>query len=121
MIVRKFSTCSVHAKNQLFRSYISCLYCCALCLKFSTAAFNMTRIAYNNVYRALMGLTRGYGHSISSEYCTNSIDRFEAVLRKMISSLGGRLHECKYCCGFLCVFPVLSPLYAKWNVETLIL
>ena len=40
-----------------------------------------------------MGITRGYGHSISREYCTNNIDGFEAVLRKMISSLGGRLHK----------------------------
>ena len=40
-----------------------------------------------------MGITRGYGHSISREYCTNNIDIFEAVLRKMISSLRGRLHK----------------------------
>ena len=30
MIVRKFSNCSVDFKNQLSRSYISCLYCSAL-------------------------------------------------------------------------------------------
>ena len=60
MIVGKFSHCSVDFKNQLSRSYISCLYCSALWLKFSTATFNMTRVAYNNVYRALMGITRGY-------------------------------------------------------------
>ena len=60
MIVRKFSNCSVDFKNQLSRSYISCLYCSALWLIFSTATFNMTRVAYNNVYRALMGITRGY-------------------------------------------------------------
>ena len=53
----------------------------------------MTMVAYNNVYRALMGITRGYGHSISREYCTNKIDGFEAVLRKMISSLRGQLHK----------------------------
>ena len=63
MIVRKFSTCSVDVKNQLFRSYISCLYCSALWLKFSTATFNMTRVAYNNVYRTLMGISRGYVYS----------------------------------------------------------
>ena len=40
-----------------------------------------------------MGITRGYGHSISGEYRTNNIDGFEAVLRKMISSLRGRLHK----------------------------
>ena len=40
-----------------------------------------------------MVITRGYGHSISREYCTNNIDGFEAVLRKMISSLRGRLYK----------------------------
>ena len=60
MIVRQFLNCSVDFKNQLSRSYISCLYCSALWLIFSTATFNMTRVAYNNVYRALMGITRGY-------------------------------------------------------------
>ena len=53
----------------------------------------MTRVAYNNVYRALMGISRGYGHGISREYCTNKIDGFEALLREMISSLRGRLHK----------------------------
>ena len=40
-----------------------------------------------------MGIIRGYGHSISSEYCTNNIDGLEADLRKMISSLRGWLHK----------------------------
>ena len=111
VIVRKFSTCSIDVKNQLFRSYISCLYCSALWLKFSTATFSMTRVAYNNVYRALMGISRGYGHSISRKYCTNNIDGFEAVLRKMISSLRGRLHKSLYCCGFLCIL-----LYSMVNL-----
>ena len=80
MIVWKFSNRSVDVKNQLFRSYISCLYCSALWLIFSTATFNMTRVAYNNVYRALMGITRGYGHSISGEFCTINMDGFHPVL-----------------------------------------
>ena len=48
----------------------------------------MTRVAYSNVYRALI-----YGHSISGEFCTNNIDGFEAVLGKMISSVRGCLHK----------------------------
>ena len=46
----KFSNDSVDVKDQLFRSYMSCLYCSALWLNFSTATFNMTRVAYNNVF-----------------------------------------------------------------------
>ena len=70
MIIRKFSKCSVNVKNQLFRSYVCCLYCCALWKDYSTSSFNMVRVAYNNVYRALIGIKRVYGHSISSEYVT---------------------------------------------------
>ena len=122
--LRKFSTYSVDVKNQLFRSYISCLYCSALWLKFSTATLNMTRVAYNNVYRALMWTTRGYGHSISREYCTNNIDGFETVLGKMISSLRGWLHKSVNTVVASYVssqyFMLSSPLCAKWNVEILI-
>ena len=126
MIVRKFSTCSVDVKSKLFRSYISCLYSSALWLKFSTATFKVTRAAYNNDYRALMGVTRGYGHSISREFCANNIDGFEAVLRKNYLQFERSVtQECKYCCGFLCIFPVLhaikSLICAKWKAETLIM
>ena len=37
------------------------------------------RVAYNNVYRALMGIKRVYGHSISSENVNSCIDGFEAT------------------------------------------
>ena len=86
MIARKFSQCSVCVKNHLCRSYISCLYCSILWLYYSTTTFGMIRVAYNNVYRSLMWIARGYGDSIFGELCTNSIDVFEAVLRTMISS-----------------------------------
>ena len=79
MTVCKFSNCSVDVKNQLLRSYTSCLYCSALWLSYSTATFNMTSVVDNNVYRALLGITREDGHCISGEFCTNSIDGFEAV------------------------------------------
>ena len=59
MIVRKFSNCSVDVNTQPFRSYISYLYSSVLWLNYSTATFNMTRVAYNNVHRTLMGINQG--------------------------------------------------------------
>ena len=85
----------------------------------------MTRVVYNYVYSALMGITREYGHSKSSEFCTNNIDGFKAVLRKIISSLRGRLHKnvntlvASYVSSPY--FMLSSPLCAKFNMETLIL
>ena len=125
MIIRKFSKCSVDVKNQLFRSYVSCLYGCALWKDYSTSSFNMVRVAYNNVYRALMGIKRVYGHSISSEYVNNCIDGFEATQRKLTSSLRGRL----YMSSNTIIAPYISsryfmfasPLCAKWNRDTFVL
>ena len=112
-------------KNQLFRSYVSCLYCCALWKDYSTSSFNMVRVAYNNAYRALMGIKRVYGHSISSESVNNCIDGFEATQRKLTCSLRGRL----YMSSNTIIAPYISSLYsmfasllcAKWNRDTFVL
>ena len=80
MSVHKFSNCSVDVKIHCFSLYIGCLYFSALWLNYSTVTFKMTKVAYNNVFKALMGITKGYSHSISREFCINNIDRFEAVL-----------------------------------------
>ena len=81
-------------------------------------------LQHNNVYRALMGIKRAYGHSISSEYVTNCIDGFEATQRKF-SSLRGRL----YMSLNSIIAPYISSLYfmfasllcAKWNRDTFVL
>ena len=122
MIIRKFSKCSVNVKNQLFRSYVSCLYCCVLWNNYSASSFNMVRVAYNNVYRALMGIKRVYGHSISSECVNNCIDGFGATQRKLTASLRGRLCMstntiiAPYVSSLYFVFA--SPLCKKWNRDT---
>ena len=51
----------------------------------------MVRVAYNNVYRALMLIKGVYGHSMSSEYVNNCIDGFGATQRKLTASRRGRL------------------------------
>ena len=43
MIIRKFTKCSVDVKNQLFRSYVSCLYCRALW------KVNIYNVKYNGI------------------------------------------------------------------------
>ena len=66
----------------------------------------------------------GHGHCISSEFCINNIDGFEAVLRKMISSLKGLLRQSVTVVAsyvFSPYFMLPSPLCAKWNMETLTL
>ena len=101
------------------------LYCRALWLHYSTTTFNMGKGNNNNSCKALMGIARWYGQNISGEFCTNSIDIFEAVLRKMISSLRGRLHKSvntdvvSYESSMYFITP--SPLCPLWNMEAFIL
>ena len=125
MIVRKFSNRSVNVTSQLFKSHISYLCCSALWLNYSTATCNMSRVPYNNVYRSPMGIARGYGHSMSGGFYTNNIDGFEAVLRKMISSLRVHLHKRVNIVVASYVssphFILSSPLCTKWNMWTLFL
>ena len=77
----------------------------------SSASIVATAMTTMFTYIALMGITRGYGHSISGEFCTNKIDRFEAALSNMIFCVRGSTftQEC-YCCGLLCIFPVFHAL-----------
>ena len=53
MIVHKFSNCLVDVKNQLF-SFCTVVHYGGII----PLLFNMTRVAYNNVYKALMGITK---------------------------------------------------------------
>ena len=82
----------------------------------------MVRVAYNNVYRALMGIKRMYGHSLSSEYVNNCIDGFGATERKLTVSLRGRL--CMSTNTIIAplvsslYFMFASPLCEKWNRDT---
>ena len=104
-----------------FRSHVSCLYCCALWNYYSTSSFNIVRVTYNNVCRALIGIKR-VGHSISSEYVNNCIDGFGATQRKITASLRGRLCMstntiiAPYVSSLYFMFA--SPLCEKWNRDT---
>ena len=115
----------MNVKNQRFKSHVSCSYCSALWSDYSTSSFNMVRGAYNNVYRALMGIKRVYGHSISSVYVNNCIYGFEATQRKLTSSPRGRLYKSSnsiiapYISSLYFMF--VSPLCEKWNRHTFVL
>ena len=49
MIIQKFSKCSVDVNNQLFRSYVSCLYCCALWKDYSILILHLIRLELHTI------------------------------------------------------------------------
>ena len=81
-LLRKFSKCSISVKLTLFQSYCSNAYCSHLWANYTKATFNKLKVAYNNVYRRLLGCTRR--DSASMMLVTNGIDSFETLYRKYI-------------------------------------
>ena len=54
-LIRKFTKCSLEVKLTLFKSYCTSTYCSHLWANYSKASFSKLRVAYNNVYRHLLG------------------------------------------------------------------
>ena len=78
-LIRKFSKCSPDVKTQLFKTYCSNLYASHLWHNYSKKEFHRVRVAYNNVFRALMSITRGC--SISQSFVDLDVSTFNALLR----------------------------------------
>ena len=55
-LLRMFSYCTIDVKKQLFRSYCSSLYCCALWSDYRKATYRKLTVAFNNIHRRLLGL-----------------------------------------------------------------
>ena len=56
MLLRKFKSCSVDVKKQLFITYCSSFYCCSLWSKFKKKSLQELQVAYNNIFRLMMKL-----------------------------------------------------------------
>ena len=55
-LLRMFSYCTIDVKKELFRSYCSSLYCCALWSDYRKATYRKLTVAFNNIHRRLLGL-----------------------------------------------------------------
>jgi len=89
LIVKNFKFCSEDVKLQLFRSYCNNLYCGQLWSNFKARSIARIRVAFNNVFRALMGLRRDT--SISSFMVERNLDTFNVLHRKVITSFMNRI------------------------------
>ena len=92
MLIRKFKTCSDNVKCQLFKSYMSNLYCGQLWSNYSSRTFKRVKVAYNNVCRSLFSLKRDC--SISKHFVDNNIHGFDSLLRIYINSFSKRILVC---------------------------
>ena len=91
----KFKLCSKEVKSQLFQSFCANLYCCQFWYEAKKGDHEELRIAYNNCFRRIMGLSKYC--SASEMFVVNGVLSFGEMLRKQIFTFRKRLTECTTC------------------------
>ena len=102
--------------KQLFSSYCGSLYTCHLWCNYTVRQYRQMHVAYNNVFRRLMGYHKFC--SASGMFVENRIDNFDARIRRLVYGFYQRL----MCSGNSLVNCVMnssawlsSDLYRNWN------
>ena len=90
-VIRMFNHCTVDVKLLLIESYCTSFYCGYLWSDYKAKTFSKLRVAFNNVYRKVLGLPTW--SSASEMYATHNIENFEALLRKVIYGFIQRLED----------------------------
>ena len=91
-LIRKFARCSQHVKVILVESYCCNFYCGSLWNDLKKRCFYKLKVAYNNVFRKLLGFSRR--ESASQMFVQNIIDTFDARIRKSCFKFRTRLLTC---------------------------
>ena len=89
MLLRTFSSCSYAVKLQLFMSYCGSMYTAFLWCDFTKRQYQQLEVAYNNVFRRLMGYDKCC--SASGMFVENTTDGFDARARKLVYGFRERL------------------------------
>ena len=90
-VIPTFNHCTVAVKLLLIKSYCTPFYCGYLWSDYKAKTFSKLRVAFNNVYRRVLGLPKW--SSASEMYVTDNIENFEALLRKVIYGFIQRLED----------------------------
>ena len=88
-LLRIFHSCSTKVLIGLGRSYCGSFYCSYLWTQFHKSTISKIRIAYNDLYRKILHVSRR--SSASEMFVKNNIPNFESLLRKESFSLTARL------------------------------
>ena len=88
-LISKFQCCSDSVKRQLFQSFCSSFYCCALWINHKAKTMYDLKVAYNNGFRKLMRLP--YNCSASEMFFLNRVDALHHLIRKSCFNLMTRL------------------------------
>ena len=78
-LVRLFNSCSRNVLIELGRSFCGSFYCSYLWTHYNKASFSKIRVAYNDLYRKILHLSRR--SSASAMFVNNNIPTFEYFIR----------------------------------------
>ena len=78
-LIRVFNKCSKPVLLELRRSFCTVFFCPYFWTNYKKTTFSKIRVAYNNVYRKILGVTRR--SSVCTMIVTNDIPNFESFLR----------------------------------------
>ena len=78
-VIREFYNCTVDIKLSLFKSYCLPSYCSHLWVRYNKYSYSKVRIAFNNVYRRLLGFRKC--DSTSQMYVSHNIDNVDAFMQ----------------------------------------
>ena len=82
MLIRAFHSCSNEAKQLLYSSFCSNLYCAQLWCNYKCENIHKVKVAFNNGFRKFLNLSRYC--SASNMFVSNSLNCFEELRRKSI-------------------------------------
>ena len=88
-LVRLFYSCSRNVLIELGRSFCGSFYCSYLWTHYNKASFSKIRVAYNDLYRKILHVSRR--SSASAMFVNNNIPTFECLIHRDIFSFTSRL------------------------------
>ena len=114
-LVSLFNKCSKPVLLELCRSFCNVFYCPYFWTQYKKTTFSKIRVAYNNVYRKILGVSRR--SSASGMFVCNDIPNFEAFLRKSIYSFTTRLSfsSNKLICAIEQSWTMKSVIWKSWE------
>jgi len=89
VLVSKFRKYTSEVKSQLFKTFITNLYCGQLWCNFNKQSFNKLKISYNNVFRFLMGARTKQGVSQLFVHC--KVNCFDVTFKNVINCFTKRI------------------------------
>lgn len=88
MLISNFKHCTEEVKISLFKTFCSSCYCCPVWSKFKVAALKKIHVAFNKVFKYLMGVRKDF--SASTLFVAKGVDNFTILRRKLTYSLFSR-------------------------------